>query len=337
MKALASQDSTIPRQNLKCYIGPISTGLGDLIVSLPVVQAMLDDGYETRVVLRSPVQDGLLHRLEGLAGTIREIDYLGLPKDESAFYINLRNHPLQLDNFWGSPAWYERHGLMKIDQVVTEIAAQWAVVPNFKNLKPLKYIIRPETQGKIIFVPGSIGGFKCWPTAQWLALKDYFAEKNIAVLMLGQPGQSAIVKNLLSEIDWIETPLAADALDLISSARGVISVDTGLMHMAVHQGVPTIALYQNRPVYKRSYVHTKTIEAPPCLAICIENYTDPPENRLADLETEPFIRRFCEGSEDKSASVCMTGITVQSVINAIESEPSFCGTETVINEAKEER
>ena len=57
------------------YLAPVANGLGDLIVSLPALQALIKTGEPTYLVTRSPFQEGLEARIAGLAGSIREIDF----------------------------------------------------------------------------------------------------------------------------------------------------------------------------------------------------------------------------------------------------------------------
>ena len=60
----------------RVYVAPISFGLGDLVVSLPVVQALIAQaqqvGDDTWLVARSSAQTKLAERIEGLAGWVEE-------------------------------------------------------------------------------------------------------------------------------------------------------------------------------------------------------------------------------------------------------------------------
>ena len=56
-------------------MAPVSFGLGDLVVSLPAVQALIGEpgaGDETWLVARSPVQAALAERIDGLTGCVAE-------------------------------------------------------------------------------------------------------------------------------------------------------------------------------------------------------------------------------------------------------------------------
>jgi hypothetical protein len=82
------------------YVAPISSGLGDLIVSLPVVQALIDSGEETYLVCRSARQQGFSERIRGLAGELNEEEIDLIKFKEGDRYVNLRDHPLQKNYIW---------------------------------------------------------------------------------------------------------------------------------------------------------------------------------------------------------------------------------------------
>ena len=60
----------------RVYVAPISFGLGDLVVSLPAIQALIaqgrHDGDETWLVTRSVAQARLADRIAGLTGWVDE-------------------------------------------------------------------------------------------------------------------------------------------------------------------------------------------------------------------------------------------------------------------------
>src|ERR1700674_2050017 len=88
----------------KVWIAPISLGLGDLVVSLPAIQALIHRGRacgeEVWLVARSPAQSLLAGRITGLAGTVDEGSFNPRPGDGR--FVDLRDHPIQRDFWWGS-------------------------------------------------------------------------------------------------------------------------------------------------------------------------------------------------------------------------------------------
>jgi hypothetical protein len=103
--------STARRQ----FVAPISFGLGDLVVSLPVVQAAVStgalSGTETWLVTRSHSQVALAERISGLSGTVPEHDVAIWPPEA---LVDLRDHPLQRDYWWGSPEFTAVYGTLSI-------------------------------------------------------------------------------------------------------------------------------------------------------------------------------------------------------------------------------
>ena len=85
------------------YIAPISWGLGDLVVSLQAVQTLIDQGGQTYLIARSQCQSELAMRVQGLAGTVLERDFDSSNLAPADLYLNLREHPLQKNYWWGSP------------------------------------------------------------------------------------------------------------------------------------------------------------------------------------------------------------------------------------------
>lgn len=268
-----SKDRTLVSKILSVtvYIAPISWGLGDLIVSLPVIEGLIQTGEPTWLITRSSLQEGLSERIPGLAGTVNESEFLSKKLAPTERFVNLRDHPIQKNYWWGSPDFDQVFGEAKINDLLGKICYDMGIPVRFDRLKPLPFKNRPEAQEKIIFLPGSDGSYKEWPCEHWLTLASLLRMRNYEVLVLGQPQSSNLVQSVIKRgLYWLETPHLSDALDLISSSLAVIAVDTGLMHLAVHQNIPTIAIYRYRPVYLRPYQHCYPVIAEPCHPRCIE-------------------------------------------------------------------
>ena len=301
------------------YIAPVSWGLGDLIVSLPAVQGLIAAGYETTLVTRSSLQEGLASRIDGLFGSVREEDLPGTEPGSAAFqaasttYFNLRNHPLQTDHWWGSPEFEAAHGPLSINEILAAICQDLDIPANFSQLQPLLHGENPSTNGKILLLAGSDGPFKCWPTQNWIELQKRLAALGQEVVVLGQPENSAEVKALVDHgLHWIPTPTLADCVDAISSARAAVGIDTGLMHVAVQQGIATVALYRANPIYVRPYPHVKVLTAPECAQECIDKSLGIAINQMTDLADLSPGTWTCD-----ITNRCMQSINVDEVLNAL--------------------
>lgn len=114
------------------------------------------------------------------------------------------------------------------------------------------------------FAPGAeYGPAKCWPAAHYAALaRRLHAHDGAAVLLLGSGKEGA----LCQEIAIAAGPGACrvlagktsliDAMALIAAARGVVSNDSGLMHVAAAFGVPQAAVFGST-----SPLHTPPLNA----------------------------------------------------------------------------
>lgn len=306
------------------YLAPISHGLGDLLVSLPAIQALIKSGEPTYLVMRSPYQEGLSERIAGLAGSIREVDLQldDLGKDDKVF--NLRDHPLQTDYIWGSEEFESKYPGYKINDVLKGVCADFGIDADFEHCSPLTFNKRPEVEGKIAFIPGSAGAVKCWPAEHWLKLAALFEERGMDCFVIGQPERSEVVNQVLQKgLKHVVTPKAVDALDVLSSSRCAIGVDTGLMHMAVNQGVPTVGLFRYNVMFVRPYEHFRCLPAPVCPQSCIDREYHDVENAIVTYDGFPSENTFvywktwsCAQSEGEQ---CMWKVTPDMVLKAVES------------------
>ncbi len=306
------------------YISPIARGLGDLIVSFPALEGLISTGVPTTLVLRSRVQEGLASRIPGLAGCIDEVDFDPAQLKKSDKYFNLRDHGLQTEYIWGSPEFSKAYPGYLISDIVEKISNDLGI-PNIsqsKKIMPLTFEIVEEAKGKVIFIPGSAGSMKCWPAKYWLELAKNLEKQNLEVLVVGQKDKCEVVKRVCEEgLRYIETPNLVCALDVVSSAQIVIGVDTGLSHLAVNQGIPTIMLFRFNSIFQRKFDHVISLTAPECLSQCLIRELEGDFNlHLNFRDPERFnLGSFWETwhcAEEKEDLRCMSKIQVSDVARA---------------------
>lgn len=248
------------------FIAPVSFGLGDLVVSLPVVQAAARadrcSGRETWLVARSQSQVALAERISGLAGTVAE----GEVAIDAETYVDLRNHPLQLDYWWGTAEFAAAYGPLSINEIIAHIGADLGVVADFSRPIPLEARGRPEAEGLVLFVAEADGAAKQWAPERWVGLATALGSRglDVAVITRGEGGNALVQRGLAG----IEAPTPGEAIDLLSACRAVIGVDTGLTHIAAQQGTPTVTLSRTPAVYFRNWDHTRLIAGSTCDPAC---------------------------------------------------------------------
>lgn len=91
---------------------------------------------------------------------------------------------------------------------------------------------------------------KEWPAERWRALAAALAARGFRVVLTGSPGDRIATEGFVQSCNGFRESVvnAAGAydldkvLDLICGSRCVVSVNTGVMHLAAAAGVPTVAL-----------------------------------------------------------------------------------------------
>jgi Glycosyltransferase family 9 (heptosyltransferase) len=297
-----------PRQ----FIAPVSFGLGDLVVSLPVVQAAvsagLRSGGETWLVARSSSQVLLAERISGLAGTVLEGDAATWLPEE---LVDLRDHPLQRDHWWGSPEFEAAYGPWSINEIIGRIGADLGVVADFGAPVPLESRSRPDADGLVLFVADAEGTAKRWSPEHWAELAAALGRRGLpAAVVTRGDGSSSLVEDGLAGI-VAATP--GEAVDVLSACRAVVGVDTGLTHIAAQQGTPTVTLCRTPAVYFRSWPHTRLVAGSACDPACQRVEKAYAYNERVDLRAWHPAARACP-----SGGRCLAAIEPGSVVRMLE-------------------
>lgn len=159
-----------------------------------------------------------------------------------------------------------------------------------------------------VFAPGAeYGPAKRWPASRFSALAITLrARHGLPVLLLGSASEAAMCADIVAAAAGAcrslagATPLSG-AMALIAGARGVVSNDSGLMHVAAAFGVPQVAIFGST-----SPLHT------------------PPLNRRAEvlwlkdelqLDCAPCFARVCRYGHTR----CLTGVDAERVGASLET------------------
>ena len=136
----------------------------------------------------------------------------------------------------------------------------------------------PLEKPLLALCPGAeFGGAKCWPTDHYAQLADVYTEQGWNVVIFGSANDMPVAQSLLalshrSEdiIDLSGKTSLAEAVDLLSLARAVVSNDSGLMHIAAALGVPTVVIYGptspdfTPPLSNQAVTLVSEIDCAPC-------------------------------------------------------------------------
>jgi hypothetical protein len=249
----------------RTLLAPISYGLGDLVVSLPAVQALINERSPVWLVARSASQRLLAQRIAGLAGVIDEAT-LSCGRDDQL--IDLRDHPLQRDYWWGSPAFEAELGPLNINDILERICVDFGITADFTAPVPLDARPRRELGRTVLLVHETDGADKQWPLEHWTRLVARLESDRHQVAHVARaagpswPDPEDAVPALV-----LPTPDAA--IDALSGCRAVVGVDTGLTHIAVQQGTPTVAICRRNSVYVRPWPHCSALRGGDCTDACV--------------------------------------------------------------------
>ena len=155
--------------------------------------------------------------------------------------------------------------------------------------------IAPQ-EAYVVIAPFTTRPQKHWTHAHWRALIEQLVDAGHRVACLGGPAdreEATALLEGLTVMNWVGAyPLGVSA-GLVKQSSGVIGVDTGLTHMGIAAGVPTVALFGSTCPY-------------------LETGRDNVRVIYHGLECAPCRRSpTCGGRFD-----CMVGITAEEALSA---------------------
>jgi heptosyltransferase III len=155
----------------------------------------------------------------------------------------------------------ERHELDNYRALVTVLGVESRSAPAFAPPGRLQQSDLPPQPYAVFHMwpTGYRSELKEWPAERWRALAQHVGERGLHVAITGGPGDRAASEQFVASANGVRENLVNTAgayhldevLDLICGSRCVVSVNTGVMHLAAAAGVPTIAL--NGPTSERRW------------------------------------------------------------------------------------
>lgn len=104
-------------------------------------------------------------------------------------------------------------------------------------------------QSLIVIHPGTGGASKHWLPQHWVAVGTHLAhQRGVRLLLTGGTGEAALVQQIAAQIQPAPLVLAGKTsigqlAALLAHATLVLGVDSGPLHLAVSQGVPSLHLF----------------------------------------------------------------------------------------------
>jgi heptosyltransferase-2 len=161
-------------------------------------------------------------------------------------------------------------------------------------------------QGYWAFAPGAeYGPAKCWPASHYAELaRSLHAAHGQPIVLLGSGKEVGLCDEIAAAAPGACRVLAGkttliDAMVLIAGARGVVSNDSGLMHVAAAFGIPQVAVFGST-----SPEHTPPLN-PRAQVIWLKEELQ--------LDCAPCFDRVCRFGHTR----CLTGVSPQRVEAAL--------------------
>lgn len=241
------------RPNL--YLKVFAPGIGDLVVILPILKNLKENYMnEVNVLVFNEAQASLLTRfpyVDKIIGIEEGKDYREIIKlyPPGNFYIDIAETEMESKYWWGSEEFIRDLGQMHIYDVMKECIQ---IGGDYEKIEPLQYNKLEKHTDKPLILLGIGGrrGNKLWFNDYWLSLYHLLTKSGYCVGMVGareHNGSSQITELEQVGIPFFETKTLADTIDLISNANGMITIDSGLMHISAMQGIPTVSLFGPMP------------------------------------------------------------------------------------------
>jgi len=191
----------------------------------------------------------------------------------------------------GTPTPAEQRPQLRFDAAVIDAATQSAGV---------------QRAAYWAFAPGAeYGPAKCWPAEHYAELaRTLAAAHGLPVLLLGSGKELALCEQIAQHAVGACRVLAGrtsllDAMALIAGSRGVVSNDSGLMHVAAAFGVPQVAVFGST-----SPEHTPPLN-PKARVLWLKEELQ--------LDCAPCFDRVCRFGHTR----CLTGVSAQRVEAAL--------------------
>ncbi len=267
--AIADLRRAFPRTSLIFFAGPSNYEIARMLDGLNgVVKVPISNLIQGVRAVRSVPVDIMLD-----FGQWPRLDALLTLLSRATFTIGFRT-PGQYRHF-GYDLEVEHcsqvHEIQNFRQLVRALGIETENVPSLRVPRS-KMALSRDYAVFHLWPGGRRRDLKRWPSERWLQLMDEFARWGIEVVLTGVPSDFDANRDLISRASAATRSFLRNAAGLSLQETGetlagsclVVSVDTGVMHMAAALGVPLVALHGPTsgkrwgPVSKRAII----IEAP---------------------------------------------------------------------------
>ena len=164
----------------------------------------------------------------------------------------------------------------------------------------------------MLLVTESDGASKQWSVDAWRSLSESVRALGLDVRAVTRDESAPEMREL--GIAQAHAPSLGDAVDVLGSAAAVIGIDTGLTHLAVQQGTPTVTICRTPAVFFRPWPHTRVVTGARCDDACVaDEDAYAPTTRVVDLRGLRWRPQTCA-----VGGRCLDAVEPEAVIGALE-------------------
>lgn len=263
------------------------TSLGDVILTLPVVDALHHGCPQANITLVAGPKSAPLFRENPLitfvacnkrASLKEKIRFIRRLRETSYDLVaDLRNSaiPFLVRTKFRTPIHWKRFtGVHIKDTHLLRLQTIWKeplpknppkilMVPE-KDREYVRNLMKDKMDGApyVVLCPGAADPFKRWPVERFAALADWIIdEKKFRVVLSVGPDETALAQGILKMMKHPQSAMTlAGQTDFLQTvqvfleSRFVVANDSGPMHLASYLDVPTIGIFgYSDPAYARPW------------------------------------------------------------------------------------
>ena len=281
----------------KTHVMPIGHGKLELKKRRTIAQTLQSEDYTQAIVLPNSWKSALIPwwaKIPKRTGFVGEGRF-GLLND--ARFLNKKRLPRMIDRF--AVLAYSHVNLLPHELPVPQLE----VDPGSVKVALEKFNLNTEAQKPILALcPGAeFGASKRWPESYYAKVAKKKLKEGWSVWLFGSKNDQAVASAIQQQsgngcVDLTGKTNLAEAIDLLSLAKLVVTNDSGLMHIAAALNRPLIAVYGSTdpgftpPLGPRSDIVRLSLPCSPCFKRqcplqhhnCMQNLT--PEKVLAAMD-----------------------------------------------------